>query len=318
MHMFRFATLAKGAVLSFAISLAVMATPAQAQATRTWVSGVGDDANPCSRTAPCKTFAGAISKTATGGEINCLDPAGYGAINITKSIVIDCNWTHGSILAANTNGVIINAPNTANVVLRGLSINGAHTTTGNGVRILAARNVLIDDVVIENFSGVGPSQGRGISIETAAGTVQVDIQNTRIHNVNFVGIHSNPSGGSVRLSLDNVQLTRGGTTAIQFRQLTTGEINRTSVTNHPTGAGLTLELSTTAATVSNSNFSNNAFGIFNGNGGGAPISRLYNTVITNNTTNGILINGGQVISAGNNIIRGNAGSEAVSSNAGTQ
>jgi len=37
-------------------------------------SGVGDDANPCSRTAPCKTFAGAISKTAAAGEINCLDP----------------------------------------------------------------------------------------------------------------------------------------------------------------------------------------------------------------------------------------------------
>lgn len=80
----------------------------QAQATRTWVSGVGDDVNPCSRTAPCKTFAGAISKTATNGEINCLDPAGYGAVTITKSITIDCEDTQGSILAAGTNGVIIN------------------------------------------------------------------------------------------------------------------------------------------------------------------------------------------------------------------
>ena len=59
--------------------------PASAQAIRTWVSGVGDDVNPCSRTAPCKTFAGAISKTAAGGEINCLDSAGYGAVTITKS-----------------------------------------------------------------------------------------------------------------------------------------------------------------------------------------------------------------------------------------
>ena len=65
------------------------AAPASAQATRTWISGVGDDANPCSRTAPCKTFAGAISKTAEGGEINALDPGGYGAVTITKSITID-------------------------------------------------------------------------------------------------------------------------------------------------------------------------------------------------------------------------------------
>src|SRR5215468_11638670 len=79
-----------------------------AQATRTWVSGVGNDADPCSRTAPCKTFAGAISKTADGGEINCLDPGGFGTVTITKSMTIDCEGTMGSILASGTNGVNIN------------------------------------------------------------------------------------------------------------------------------------------------------------------------------------------------------------------
>ena len=69
------------------------AAPAQAQATRTWVSGVGDDVNPCSRRAPCKTFAGAISKTAAGGEINCLDPGGFGAVTVIKSMTIDCLYT---------------------------------------------------------------------------------------------------------------------------------------------------------------------------------------------------------------------------------
>jgi hypothetical protein len=84
----------------------VLSTPAQAQASRTWVSGVGDDANPCSRVAPCKTFAGAISKTAPGGEIDCLDPGGCGAVTITKSITIDCGAGQvGSILAAGTNGI---------------------------------------------------------------------------------------------------------------------------------------------------------------------------------------------------------------------
>jgi hypothetical protein len=85
--------------------LSCIASPASAQASRTWVSGVGDDVNPCSRTAPCKTFAGAISKTATNGEINCLDPGGFGAVTITKSITIDCHGTFGSILSAGTNGI---------------------------------------------------------------------------------------------------------------------------------------------------------------------------------------------------------------------
>src|SRR5262252_8106873 len=83
----------------------VPSTPAHAQASRTWVSGVGDDVNPCSRVAPCKTFAGAISKTTPGGEIDCLDPGGYGAVTIMKSITIDCGAGKvGSILAAGTNG----------------------------------------------------------------------------------------------------------------------------------------------------------------------------------------------------------------------
>src|SRR3982751_3731335 len=88
--------------LGLALALIALAIPASAsaQATRTWVSGVGDDANPCSRTAPCKTFAGAISKTANGGEINCLDPGGFGGVTITKSITIKCQYTEGGALVS--------------------------------------------------------------------------------------------------------------------------------------------------------------------------------------------------------------------------
>src|SRR5881227_2430580 len=98
-------------------------TFAQAQATRTWVSGVGDDANPCSRTAPCKTFAGAISKTTTGGEINCLDPAGYSALTITKSITVDCHDVMGSVLITGAPGIIINLDSHANMIVRLRNIN---------------------------------------------------------------------------------------------------------------------------------------------------------------------------------------------------
>src|SRR4051812_49980222 len=110
-----------------ALALVALALPASAmgQATRTWVSGVGDDANPCSRTAPCKTFAGAISKTANGGEINCLDPGGFGGLTIGKSLTIKCHYTEGGALVAGTDGNVVNAASADNATLKGLHINHA-------------------------------------------------------------------------------------------------------------------------------------------------------------------------------------------------
>src|ERR1017187_1382899 len=96
------------------------------QATRTWVSGVGDDANPCSRTAPCKTFAGAISKTAVGGEIDALDPGGFGAITITKAITLDGAGTLASVLASGTNAITVAAGANDVVTIRNLTIDGAN------------------------------------------------------------------------------------------------------------------------------------------------------------------------------------------------
>src|SRR5882757_7571496 len=122
-------------LLSLAAVAAVVslgAGAAQAQATRTWVSGVGDDANPCSRTAPCKTFPGAISKTAAGGEINCLDPGGFGGVTITKAIMIDCSETEGGLLVSGVNGVIVNAGAADVVVLRGIDILGT-ASAPNGI-----------------------------------------------------------------------------------------------------------------------------------------------------------------------------------------
>src|SRR3984893_12212862 len=100
-------------------ALCLPTAPAQAQAARTWVSGVGDDVNPCSRTAPCKTWAGAISKTADGGEIDALDPGGFGALTITKSITIDGGGGQvASTLVSGTNGIVVNAPAGSIVTLR--------------------------------------------------------------------------------------------------------------------------------------------------------------------------------------------------------
>src|SRR4030095_15341209 len=157
-------------VVTFVLALA---SAAQAQATRTWVSGVGDDLNPCSRTAPCKTFAGAISKTAKDGESSVLDPEGYGAVTITKSIYI--NGTHGagygSILNVSVTGVNINITDINDVRkavrLRALDINGASTGI-NGISILAANDVWVEDSVIDGFTGDGTNSGMGIRMAVAA------------------------------------------------------------------------------------------------------------------------------------------------------
>jgi hypothetical protein len=185
------------AVLSVvSTGLVVMGAPAaHAQATRTWVSGVGDDVNPCSRTAPCKTFAGAISKTAAGGTISALDSAGFGAVTITKSIIIDGTGTQASILATGTNGVII-ASDTADVVLRNLDITGSNPTTGcgglSGVKANAVNSLRLDGVSITGFQ-----RGVELPLGTANPDVFVDVTLHRVDLANncTAGVSAEPTNG---------------------------------------------------------------------------------------------------------------------------
>ena len=151
--------------ISFLLGLSfllIAAASAQAQPKQTWVSGFGDDFNPCSRTAPCQTFAAAISRTAPGGEISALDPGDFGAVVITKSITINGNSIAG-ILADFTNGVIVNAASTDVVILRGLSINGAGTGL-TGIRYLVGAKVVIEHCSIYGFTDFGVhAEGNGIT-----------------------------------------------------------------------------------------------------------------------------------------------------------
>jgi hypothetical protein len=184
----------------------LMSAPACAQAGRTWVSGVGDDnntVNGCSRSAPCKTFAGAISQTDTNGEIDCIDAGGFGTLTITKSITIDCSGTFGGILAAGVNGITINLTASPDplksVVLRGISINGV----GNGgqaglkgVSIVAATVVTLDNVVIMNFTQQGVADTR-----TTPG--KLFIRNSMFRNNAGVGIAVGATGGTNTVSIEN-------------------------------------------------------------------------------------------------------------------
>jgi hypothetical protein len=178
---------------------------ANAQATRTWVSGVGDDANPCSRTAPCKTFAGAISKTAAGGEISVLDPGGFGAINITKSITLNGDGTLAGILASLTTGVIVNAPAATDVVvLRRLSINGANNGT-NGIRFMGQGKLYVEDCSITGFNSAAPN-GNGILVNVTTSLNNLFVKNTSITRCSNSGINISTTTGFVAGVFDNVSL----------------------------------------------------------------------------------------------------------------
>ena len=187
----RFAKLAPALVL---IALALPAS-ASAQATRTWVSGVGDDANPCSRTAPCKTFAGAISKTAAGGEINCLDPGGFGGVTITKSLTIKCQYTEGGVLVSGTNAIVINAAATDKVTLVGLDINGIGVgaqTSLTGVKVLSAARVNVFKSEIYRFRA-------GVAVVPTSAQTRVVLKDNHIHD-NGVGVINAPGNNLITFS----------------------------------------------------------------------------------------------------------------------
>jgi hypothetical protein len=179
-------------------------TAAFGQATRTWVSGVGDDANPCSRTAPCKTFAGAISKTADKGEISVLDPGGFGSVTCTKGITLNGTGTLAGILNAGTFGVQVNAPATSTIIIRDISINGAGTGTF-GVRVLAGQTVMVDHCWIYGQNSVSAGQGRGIDV-AVGGVTNLKVINSVIENVNEDGIHLNSTGGQVNAMINNTEI----------------------------------------------------------------------------------------------------------------
>jgi len=259
----------KFALLSaaFGAALAVFTSPAAAQATRTWVSGVGDDVNPCSRTAPCKTFAGAISKTAAGGEISVLDPAGFGAVTITKSISIVAAGAEGSILGASVNGIVVNTgPNDA-VYLKGLMLEGAGTGL-NGIRLVGGGSIVIDDCVIRGFEG---GTGIGIDIQPAS-NARVYLTDTLVTK-NKAGIAVNPNPAplppgatrpTVSVFLDRARIVQNAGAGVSVN---TGSLRLSNSSVFGNGSGLAANGGEIVS------FGNNAIA---GNGGqdGAPTSKV--------------------------------------------
>ena len=283
------------------------ASSTQAQATRTWVSGVGDDVNPCSRTAPCKTYAGAISKTAAGGEISTLDPGGFGAVTITKSLMIDgtTGAGFGSILASGTNGVNINdsataTPNTIVVRLRNLSINGAGTTLGiNGVNFTSGSTVHVENCRITNFSG----DGIRLSSNTASRLIVSDtIVSQTGDGMEVAGTPATPHA----VSIDRSSFTRGTNGLNVSGRANMAVSNSVSTLN--TGAAVIISTAAGGVTVidlENVQANYNAVGV---QPNAQSAIRLSNVHMTGNG-NALNFNGGTIATYNNNRIFGNAGGE---------
>jgi hypothetical protein len=288
------------ASLLIAAACGLFASSAFAQATRTWVSGVGDDANPCSRTAPCKTFAGAISKTAAGGEISVLDAGGFGALTITKSITLNGEGTLASVLVAGTNGIVVAAGANDVVIIRNLSINGIGQGL-SGIDFLTGGKLHVENVSIYGFTG------NGIFFAPGAAS-SLFVSNTSIRNC-LRGILIQPGGvGTATAALTKVTLA-GNTLGLRAEDGSTVNMRDSSVVGNAAN-GVVANGSSRAVDITLDNVSaseNVVAGVFSGT---LSTLRISSVLATRNAF-GLQNGGGSIISFGNNHISGNTTADGV-------
>jgi len=283
------------------------AASVQAQNTRSFVSGIGDDNNDCLRATPCKTFAGAIAKTGINGEINCVDNDGYGAVTITKSITIDCEDTQGAILGSGTSGVIVNlgpaspADPKRIVRLRGLSINGQGTgsrgiwaVTGNG----APTTIHVDQVVIAGFS-------EGILFNSDGG--ELIVRNSTIEDCSVRGVTVD-SGVAFQLVFATLEGSNFVHNAEGIRVETSAFVTAANCNISSNNADGAI-ISTPDSTLSDLNLyncmiaGNGQSGVSANSSTSPPVVRLSGNHIVNNSKG--VFNNATVLSRGNNTISGN-------------
>jgi len=262
---------------------ALTAAPAQAQATRTWVASTpagGNDVNACSRTAPCKTFSGALSKTSAGGVVSCVDADGYGPVTITKSITIDCTGVGAGILGpVNGSAVIVNGANVV-VLLRGLTIVAA-ANAQYGVRFLNGSELHIENSTVSGF-------GIGVDFSPLAGvTSRLVVANSSI-NANTGGGLNIAAAGNAKILLDHARLdgnaggiyataSAGGSTRMTIKNSSLSANENYGISADGTGGG-PVQVLIDSSVVSN----NGSFGIVSG-GPNATVIVCCSTVAGNDT-----------------------------------
>ena len=300
------------------IGAMVLASPVCAQATRTWVSGVGDDANPCSRTAPCKTFAGAFSKTASGGEINCLDAGGFGALTLTRSMTVSCESVEAGVLVAGTNGINISAGQNDTIVLRGLDIYGS--SGFDGIKFNTGAALHVERCTIRGFTG---SPGNGIHFAPSSAS-QLVVLDTIISDNNksstSAGVLVQPTGtGTAAATIEKTSVSNNGNGLVVDGSLSTGAqivvVFHASIASGNAANGIrsvsAAGKSPSRIIVTNAAATGNGTGI-SSSGQGADVTLAYSTVSGNST--GLLFTApGEIRSYQTNQLRGNTGTNGAPS-----
>jgi len=285
--------------VGFAISFCALTTAAQAQATRTWVSGVGDDANPCSRTAPCKTWAGAISKTSNCGEIDALDPGGFGGVTITKSITLDGGGGQvASILVAGTPGITIANSDTVcrTVILRNLRIVGINSGT-IGVNIVSSAfgAVSVENVQINQFT----SQCLYVN---ATQPQLVNVVNSTLEFCAMGGLVATSPASTDKVNVYN-SVFAGNSVGITIHGNTLATVLSSEIVNNTTGGVLADTGATAKLDIDRSTISNNlGYGV---QATAGAIIDLSNSSVVFNSGQGLFANGGTINTWSNNYVTGN-------------
>ena len=277
-------------LITFFATLPAMAGP------RTFVSGLGNDANPGTREQPKRTFASALPVTDAGGEVVVLDPAGFGSSTLTidKSVsIIVPAGIFGGIRVTSGNAITVAAGATDTVVLRGLTLNSGGGTTGSGIELQSGRALHVENCIINGFTG----SGAGILVPSSAGEgARLFVKDT-ICRGNHTGIRCQAG----RASVDHVRLEQNVSVGLQA----SGSGTQVSIANSVASGningftgGTGAELNIEACLMAN----NNGSGIWSHTGATV---RVSNSTVTNNGT-GLRVNPDSTLkSRGNNTVDGN-------------
>ena len=275
------------ALLSFTLALSAAA---QAQ-TRTWVDGVGDDLNPCSRTAPCRTFSKAHSVTSANGEINAVSPGSYGTVTVTKSITIDGGDVIAAITSTGANGVSINdsGTNTIVVTLRNLTINGMASGGTNGINFISGKTLNVDHCKIAGNTAASPNGG-GIRVSATASGGTVNVIDSMLFN-NRVGVTATTTTGNVTVNVLRSVITHNTSDGVLLNFGAHGTVEDSKLAFNG-GAGVSLNNSAfNNATVLDSEVHHNNIGLFVGTG---TTLKLGGSGVNQNSTN--FSNNGTIVS----------------------
>lgn len=286
--------------------IGILASTMMHAQTRSWVSGAGDDANPCSYTAPCKTFAAALGKTAAGGEIDAQNAGPYGAVTINKAITIDGGEGNvASVLATGGgNAIVVSAGASDTVILRNLSLNGVTGTgsgAGVGINYSSGKALLVEHCSITGFGFAGI-----FADLNASGNLSVkDTNMSNFPATGFflgTGIYATTSSGQIQVTVERVRV-EGAIYGIFATTHSRVDVNESRF-HHMTNDGVHAEdtsANDAQVTISRSDLSYNGNGVTAGSGSSVSIS---DSTVAYNTTCGLNNTGGTLGSYQNNRLIG--------------